>query len=168
MARSYLVYSENGKILGVLANKEDKQIFESQRDMSRYEIFKISEDDLMDMMATRDLGYYLSIYESGYIIFPKEEIDMLPTFEMQLDDAEDDIKLIYGRVVTYLKFTEKEKALFDCGMVDMLAMVKQERDWGIFIPPNPNRGPKRYFSIEKMLKAWVEMIDSGILEDDDL
>lgn len=166
MSKPYLVYTITGKMRGVLASKDEKKLFESQRDMEKYKIIKTSNKDierLFDPYAY-NLGQYMSIYEQGFILFPHEEVYMCESFEEDIDEAIGDVNNLFRMVSTYVKFEDEEYNQLTKGLVEMLALFKEERDRGIYLSSTR----EGYFDMQAMLRTWIGVIDDGVLEDDDM
>ena len=166
MSKPYLVFTITGKIRGVLASKGEKKIFESQRDMSKYKIIKTTHEDMNKLFCSYeyDLGKYLSINERGFILFPHEEFYMCESFEEDIEEAIGDVRELYNLASTYVKFEEDEENEMIRGLVEMLALFKEEREQGIFISDKR----KGYFDLDGMIRSWIGGIDYAVLEDDSM
>lgn len=164
MSKPYLVYTTTGKIRGVLASKDEKKVFESQRDMTNYKIVKSSDDDLLKLFDSYEynLGRYMSIDIRGFIMFPHEEVYMCETFESDIEKGMVTVNDVYKMASTYLKFEDMELETLTHGLVEILMLFKQETSTGVFISDER----EGYLDLDAMIRSWIGVIDYGVLEDD--
>lgn len=150
MTKYYAVFDEGSNFYGLLP-KDMLDIFKRQRDISKLNLYKIKEKELLKKFGK---GAFMNeaVVIHDYVLFPAEEEMFYMSFDQMQMDLHHLLESFYTRILPFLKLDDDEKEK----IISFILILKEIFESDYYLDEDNVAEYDKIFNMDKMLRHFLK------------